>query len=59
MILSEKDIRIQMKSVVANWHEGRLFKHPETGELVEFNQMSEEERIEKNLKKCQEEYDKI
>jgi hypothetical protein len=58
MILSEKDIRIPMKSVVAAWHEGRLFKHPETGELVEFNQMSEEEKIEENLKKCQEEYDK-
>lgn len=58
MVLSEKDIRVAMKDVTTNWHEGRLFRHPETGELVEFNQLSEEEKIEENLKKCQEEYDK-
>jgi hypothetical protein len=57
MILSEKDIRVSMKDVTTNWHEGKLSKHPEADETVEFNQMSEEEKIEENLKKCQEEYE--
>jgi hypothetical protein len=29
MILSEKDIRVAMKDVTTNWHEGKLSKHPE------------------------------
>ncbi len=44
MILSEKDLRVGMHEVTSKWHEGRLFKHPVSGNLVRFFNLPKEER---------------
>ena len=44
MILSEKDLRVGMHEVTSEWHEGRLFKHPVSGNMVIFFNLPEEER---------------
>ena len=44
MILSEKDLRVGMHEVTSEWHEGRLFKHPVSGNLVRFFSLPKEER---------------
>ena len=44
MILSEKDLRVGMHEVTSEWHEGRLFKHPVSGNLVRFFNLPKEER---------------
>jgi len=43
-MLSEKDLKISMRNVTSAWYEGRVFKHPETGNMVHFWALPKDER---------------
>ena len=43
-MLSEKDLKISMRKVTAAWYEGRVFKHPETANMVKFWALPKDER---------------
>jgi len=56
-MLSEKDLKVSMKNVTSAWYDGRVFKHPETENMVKFWALPKDERNRLNqmVKKKQQE----